>query len=268
MRNRGQHPSDDELLLAAEVETGRRAHRVQSHLKICPLCRTRVAQMENALIDFKRTVASRLDPELPSTAAPRAALRARLAELSTGCAISSSPFRILGRLPALAIGAVALVTVVLLAALVTFRHSTSARADHPLTVATQGILPNHALTPGAAQQASLVQVCSLPHEEVVKTVPPKLRQRVFAEYGIPIAQAKSYEVDYLITPGLGGDDNIRNLWPEPYNVEMWNAHTKDILEERLHEMVCSHQLDLSVAQKAISTNWIAAFQKYVRTIKD
>jgi hypothetical protein len=38
------------------------------------------------------------------------------------------------------------------------------------------------------------------------------------------------------------------------------------LEERLHEMVCSHQLDLAAAQKAIATDWIVAYQKYVRAV--
>ena len=44
---------------------------------------------------------------------------------------------------------------------------------------------------------------------------------------------------------------------------MWNARKKDVLEERLHEMVCSHRLDLSVAQEAIASNWIAAYERYV-----
>lgn len=100
-------------------------------------------------------------------------------------------------------------------------------------------------------------------EEVVKEVSPSQREKVLAEYGIPAAQAGDYEVDYLITPGLGGNDDIRNLWPEPYHTANWNAHVKDALEERLHEMVCSHQLDLETAQKAIATDWIAAYQKYV-----
>ncbi len=103
----------------------------------------------------------------------------------------------------------------------------------------------------------------MPHEQVVKEVSPSQREKVFEEYGIPSARSAEYEVDYLITPGLGGDDDIRNLWPEPYHSATWNAHVKDALEERLHEMVCSDQLDLAEAQKAIATDWIAAYRKYV-----
>ena len=32
------------------------------------------------------------------------------------------------------------------------------------------------------------------------------------------AQPRNYEVDHLITPALGGTDDIRNLWPEPYAI--------------------------------------------------
>ncbi|MGB7281143.1 MAG: hypothetical protein WBE13_02680 [Candidatus Acidiferrum sp.] len=105
------------------------------------------------------------------------------------------------------------------------------------------------------------------HEEVVRQVPAVLRQRIFREYGIMNANAEDYEIDFLIAPGLGGAEDIRNLWPEPYNSPMWNAHVKDALEERLHHLVCSGRLDLSTAQRDIATDWIAAYKKYFRTNK-
>ena len=40
---------------------------------------------------------------------------------------------------------------------------------------------------------------------------------------------------------------------------------KDALEEHLHQMVCSGQLDLSTAQRDIATDWIAAYKKYFHT---
>jgi hypothetical protein len=64
---------------------------------------------------------------------------------------------------------------------------------------------------------------------------------------------------------LGGADDIRNLWPEPYRSTAWNARVKDTLEERLHEMVCAGQLDLPTAQRDIATDWIAAYKKYFHT---
>jgi hypothetical protein len=189
-------------------------------------------------------------------------LAADSALAKSACQIRSQRYRVFGRFLALAVGIGVLTSVVITGGLLAFRHFTTTSAI-PSLQSNQGLLPNQTFTPGAARQASLGEICSMAHEEVVKAVSPEMRQRVFAEYGIPVAQSDKYEVDYLITPGLGGEEDVRNLWPQPYDVATWNAHTKDVLEERLHEMVCSHQLDLSVAQAAIATNWIAAYQKYV-----
>ena len=40
---------------------------------------------------------------------------------------------------------------------------------------------------------------------------------------------------------------------------------KDALEDRLHSLVCSGQLDLGKAQREISQDWVAAYKKYFRT---
>ena len=126
------------------------------------------------------------------------------------------------------------------------------------------VVPNRSLTPGAVRQVAVSDVCAMAHEEVVTAVPASLRQVVFQEYGIANAHADNYEIDYLIAPGLGGVEDIHNLWPEPYT-RTWNAHVKDALEEHLHEMVCAGKLDLSAAQRDIATDWIAAYKKYFRT---
>jgi hypothetical protein len=78
------------------------------------------------------------------------------------------------------------------------------------------------------------------------------------------ASANAYEIDYLVTPQLGGATNIRNLWPQPSLNTVWNARVKDALEDRLHNMVCSGQLDLATAQRDLSRNWVAAYKKYFK----
>jgi hypothetical protein len=40
---------------------------------------------------------------------------------------------------------------------------------------------------------------------------------------------------------------------------------KDDLENRLHRMVCSGQLELATAERAIAANWTAAYEKYFRS---
>jgi len=64
---------------------------------------------------------------------------------------------------------------------------------------------------------------------------------------------------------LGGSDDIRNLWPQSYSSTVWNAHVKDALEDRLRAMVCAGSLDLEVAQRDLSQDWIAAYRKYFHT---
>jgi hypothetical protein len=111
---------------------------------------------------------------------------------------------------------------------------------------------------------TISEVCAMPREQVVAEVSPSLRQQVLNEYGIVNARPGDYEIDYLITPGLGGVEDIHNLWPEPEPSasRTWNAHVKDELEEHLHEMVCAGQLDLSRAQRDLATDWIAAYKNY------
>ena len=38
---------------------------------------------------------------------------------------------------------------------------------------------------------------------------------------------------------------------------------KDVLERRLHNLVCAGKVDLETAQHEIATDWIKAYQKYI-----
>ncbi|HZY45487.1 MAG TPA: HNH endonuclease, partial [Anaerolineae bacterium] len=69
-------------------------------------------------------------------------------------------------------------------------------------------------------------------------------------------------IDHIISLELGGSNSIRNLFPEPYTGD-WNARIKDKLENKLHSLVCSGQVDLVTVQQEISTDWINAYIKYI-----
>jgi hypothetical protein len=125
--------------------------------------------------------------------------------------------------------------------------------------------PDPAFTPGLTRSVSLTDLCATDHDEVVRAVPAALQQRVLGEYGIKEMPSDEYEVDYLITPGLGGADDVRNLWPQPHGNTRWNSYVKDQLEDHLHGMVCDGRLTLEVAQRDIATDWIAAYKKYFHT---
>jgi hypothetical protein len=104
----------------------------------------------------------------------------------------------------------------------------------------------------------------------VRNVDAAMRSGRFAAYRVkgcrfkgkePAACVKGYELDHLIPLEVGGGNGARNLWPQGYRGK-YNAHTKDALENRLHDLVCAGKLDLKVAQTAIATDWIAAYRKY------
>jgi hypothetical protein len=94
-------------------------------------------------------------------------------------------------------------------------------------------------------------------------VPESVKKEVYAEYHITHHSKGQYEVDHLISLELGGSNDIKNLWPESYLTDPWNAHVKDKLENRLHRLVCTGKITLKEAQDAISKDWIAAYIKYI-----
>src|SRR5262249_16647341 len=92
--------------------------------------------------------------------------------------------------------------------------------------------------------------------------PQSVKDQVYAEYGITSHQPREYEVDHLISLELGGSNSIKNLWPQSYKTKPWNARVKDRLENRLHELVCSGQLDLATAQTETAPDWIGPHKPY------
>jgi hypothetical protein len=224
-----------------------------------------MAEIEGTIADFMRAHRQTLDPQLPSISGPRANLRVRLSELAsnqparTWHSLFQFSWPLRAGVVCIALFVIAIVGKILL------DHSVFHRTMSGAISFERGAEPDPRLTPGATRRVALNEVCSMPHEEVVSQVSTPLRQEVFQEYGILNAHPDDYEVDYLIAPGLGGVEDIRNLWPEPSTSRTWNAYVKDALEEHLHRLVCSGDLDLSTAQRDIATDWIAAYKKYFHT---
>lgn len=258
------HLSDEEILLVLDGESGRSlVRKAHAHLAACWGCRARMAELEATIKEFTSGYRRSLEPIMPDPKGPTALLKARLSE----AAAESSPhsFAIFWRSPwparTLAVGC-GVIALAVFGSLLWKQPLPHQAADGPVVHRT---VPDHKLTPGATRPVSLREVCSMRHEEVVHDVPGSLRERVFQEYGIVNPRLEDFEVDYLIAPGLGGTDDIRNLWPEPSTPSAWNAHKKDALEERLHQLVCSGELDLTTAQQAISNDWITAYEKYCQS---
>jgi hypothetical protein len=127
----------------------------------------------------------------------------------------------------------------------------------------QPILPDPRLTPGDVFEVSAADVCVPGYSKKVRNVPQWMKEQVYREYGITQRRPGQYEVDHLVPLSLGGSNSIKNLWPQSYHTHPWNARVKDRLEYRLYRLIRSGQLDLATAQKAIASNWIEAYKRYV-----
>lgn len=117
-----------------------------------------------------------------------------------------------------------------------------------------------ALTPGMVRYLSKSQVCETKWGLDQRHVTTAMRKHVLLAYGVAWSDRGQYEVDHLIPRELGGADDVRNLWPQPWP----EARQKDRLENKLHVLVCAGQLSLQDAQDAIRTDWRAAYTKWVQ----
>jgi len=245
------HLSEQDLILAADGELpARRKAEVAAHLESCWACRARMQSLEGTITELVRARNRELNSKLPSADGPRALLRARLAEAAAVPVRRNwftLPVTSWGRMSVAAGAFVA----VFVGIVITFAARVNAEAKpRPITT-------------GETRPITLREVCEYGKAQVISPDIPEDKQRaVFAMYGIKSPKPGEFEVDYLITPDLGGTESIRNLWPEPYSAR-WNAHVKDQLEQRLHELVCSGKLDLATAQHDMAVDWIAAYKKYV-----
>jgi hypothetical protein len=261
------HLSDQELLLAVDGELSERdAGRAGAHLATCWACMARKQEIEAAIGDFIRLHRGNLGRNIPAAEGPRALLNAQLAQLAE----TEQPrwFRdffsrpSLAR-PSLARHSLAMAGMLFVLALTAYLISAPWAVRHATRLVAVAV-PNPSLTPGATIMVSREEVCRESNTKN-KAVPVALQRKVFDEYGIHAAEPRAYEVDYLITPALGGAEDIHNLWPQSYKATVWNAEVKDALEDHLRDLVCDGQLDLATAQREIAMNWIAAYKKYFHT---
>ena len=124
-------------------------------------------------------------------------------------------------------------------------------------------MPDPKLTPGDVLDVTLADIQVKGYSAKVRNVPISVKREVYASYGIVHWNKGEYEVDHLVSLSLGGSNSKKNLWPESYLTEPWNARTKDALEFRLLALVRDGKVDLHTAQHEMAKDWIAAYKKYV-----
>ena len=121
--------------------------------------------------------------------------------------------------------------------------------------AQAGDLPDKRLTPGAVRPLSHATICSTIWSRDRRFVTARMKLNVYHSYKmigpkdkacVPDAHGRRCEIDHLVPRSLGGADEPKNLWPQPFGTKPWNAARKDRLEVKLSRMVCKSQLKLKL----------------------
>jgi hypothetical protein len=262
MQGNEVHLSDEDLLLFSDQELPpSRAATVREHVAQCELCRQRLRDLEHASADFLDLHEQEIQARSSGLGTSRDLLKARLSEESAQARRSRSVTSVAQQLVS-----ASLAFLLVVGGAWAIRHIGGERSSSDNRTAESIALPRRALTPGSIQVVRVEALCSNQSPDNDPPVNPSLEQAVFKEYGVPASSKKDYELDYLITPALGGADNIQNLWPEPYSFT-WNARVKDQLEDHLHTLVCQGKIQLATAQNDIASDWIAAYKRYFNTDK-
>jgi hypothetical protein len=124
------------------------------------------------------------------------------------------------------------------------------------------VLNDLTVTPGDVRpDATVAQLCDPNfHTGTIRNVPESVKHQACAEYGLTGAACtgEKVEIDHLISLELGGSNDLKNLWPQPY-FPAPAAKQKDVVENWLHAQVCNNKMALADAQHAIATDWYAVY---------
>ena len=128
--------------------------------------------------------------------------------------------------------------------------------------------PDRRCSPGAYySKLTKAVICSASFRTgSIRNVPQSEKYEVEAEYGM--AQklyGRTLEIDHIVSLELGGSNDIANLYPERASPAP-GYKTKDKLENKLHDLVCSGQMTLSSVRIGIATNWQKLYRKVYGTV--
>jgi hypothetical protein len=255
------HLSDQELMAALDGELStRRQAVVEGHVARCLACAARATDLARSAAAATAAVHDS-DAGAEPLRVSRARLQAALAEAAgqrrapwvAPLAAGRRAFPWLGAAAAVALAAV----------LMRVAGAPAPRPYQGLVMPEDGALPIAALTPGATRSLTPAELCARPLED--RPIPESVRATVLRNYRMERVSRDEYELDYLITPELGGATAAENLWPQRYATRTWNAYVKDQLEQLLPRLVCEGAISLEVAQRDMATNWIDAYKRYFRT---
>lgn len=138
-----------------------------------------------------------------------------------------------------------------------------------LLVAAPLAVAEMALNPDVGQDNVSRTICVSGY---TKTIRPStsytngVKDKMLRQAGIDLSERSAYELDHIVPLALGGHPrSLDNLMLQPWEGPN-GAKKKDRLEVKLQCMVCSGQLELAKAQRAIYSDWTKAYRTYA-TVK-
>jgi hypothetical protein len=131
-------------------------------------------------------------------------------------------------------------------------------------------LPDPMLTPGELNPVLTKEKLCAPSFRTgpFRNVPASLKAQVYAAYHMQnhkgaCSGKEGCEVDHLCSIENGGANTLANLWIEPYAGIRWNAHVKDVLENRLHKRICDGTITVEAGCTQIAKNWKVLWMRFV-----
>jgi hypothetical protein len=140
--------------------------------------------------------------------------------------------------------------------------SSEPSSSPPLLRSSPECLPNPALTPGSVVILDFAAIDLPGYALQWRDVTQKAKEKVYRRYGIAPRERRRFDIDHLVPLSLGGSNDLRNLWPHPWDCP-WNPRMKAALEARLRVLVRQGVVGLREAQEALCRDWVEAYGRYL-----
>ena len=143
--------------------------------------------------------------------------------------------------------------------------ATTPAANDVSSVKRYAPVPAEALNPDVHQNTIAQTICVPGYTASVRpstSYTNGVKLKLMREAGIPSAEAPTFELDHRVALAVGGHPRA----PVNLQLQKWEgedgAKRKDQLERRLQVLVCSGQVALDEAQRAMFWDWQSALRRY------
>lgn len=124
-----------------------------------------------------------------------------------------------------------------------------------------------ALNPDVRQRSIGSTICTPGYTQTVRpstAYTNGVKKRLMKSKGLSLATMSHYELDHIVPLALGGHPrSFNNLMLQPWDGK-YGAHKKDRLEVKLQCLVCTGEIPLTTAQRAIYQDWQKAYRQYAQ----